>query len=197
MYSGQVMFEELNNYILSNEFSIMNNLTLQGWQEDVIYKKKSGLSKYERKIFSQNGEDGITIEIINRLNIKNGFYVEFGTQNAVECNTRILREQYNWNGLLMDGFHENADINLKKEFITRENIVNLFDKYNVPKRFNLLSIDIDFNDFYVLHKILQKYEIDIIILEYNAYFFPDEDAIIIYEQKGFWDGTNYFGASLL
>jgi FkbM family methyltransferase len=44
MYSGQVMFEELNNYILSNEFSLMNNLTLQGWQEDAIYKKKYELT---------------------------------------------------------------------------------------------------------------------------------------------------------
>jgi FkbM family methyltransferase len=39
MYSGQVMFNELNNFILSNDFSIINNLTLRGWQEDAIYKK--------------------------------------------------------------------------------------------------------------------------------------------------------------
>ena len=40
MYTGQVMFDELNNYILSNDFIIKNNLKLQGWQEDVIYKKE-------------------------------------------------------------------------------------------------------------------------------------------------------------
>jgi FkbM family methyltransferase len=40
MYSGQVMFEELNNYILSNNFIIKNNLSLTGWQEDAIYEKK-------------------------------------------------------------------------------------------------------------------------------------------------------------
>ena len=40
MYSGQVMFNELNNYILSNEFIIKNNLSLTGWQEDIIYEKK-------------------------------------------------------------------------------------------------------------------------------------------------------------
>ena len=197
MYSGQVMFKELNDFILSNDFSIINCLNLQGWQEDAIYKKNVELAKYERKFFSQNGEDGITTEIINRLNIKNGFYVEFGTQSANECNTRILREHYNWSGLLMDGNHENNNINLKKEFITRENIVNLFEKYSVPTKFNLLSIDIDFNDFYVLHRIVQNYEMDIIILEYNAYFYSNEDAIIKYDQIGGWDGTNYFGASLL
>lgn len=197
MYSGQVMFPELNNFITSQNFSIINKLTLQGWQEDVIYKKNTDLFKYEKKVFSQNGEDGITLEIINRLNIKNGFYVEFGTQDASECNTRILRETLGWNGLLMDGFYENTNINLRKEFITRENIINLFIKYKVPQKFDLLSIDLDLNDFYVLYEILQKYEMDIIILEYNSYFRPHEDAIVKYDPKSTWDYTNYFGASLL
>lgn len=220
MYSGQVMFNELNNYILSNNLSILNNLSLMGWQEDIMYERKTenfklndystsnikldnkvisyeNLHNYEDKIFSQNGEDGITLEIIKRLDITNGYYVEFGTQDAKECNTRILREKYNWSGLLMDGSNQNDSINLKKEFITRENIVDLFIKYNVPTHFNLLSIDIDYNDFYVLHKILEKYTMDIIILEYNAYFLPNEDAIIKYDPYGRWDGSNYFGASLL
>lgn len=39
IYSGQVMFYELNEYILSNGFTIKNGLTFEGWQEDVIYEK--------------------------------------------------------------------------------------------------------------------------------------------------------------
>jgi len=41
MYTGQVMFHELNNYITSNNFIIKNNLSFGGWQEDVIYEKKT------------------------------------------------------------------------------------------------------------------------------------------------------------
>lgn len=157
----------------------------------------SDLSQYEKKIFSQNGEDGITLEIVSRLNLKNSYFVEFGTQDGSQCNTRILREYKSWTGLLMDGTYENEDINLKKEFITKENIIELFEKYNVPKHFELLSIDIDYNDFHVLHEILKKYSMDIIILEYNAFFLPNEDAVIKYDKYGMWDGSNYFGASLL
>ena len=197
MYTGQVMYNELNDFIISNGFTIKNKLQLKGWQEDIIYKKISNLIHVEKKVYSQNNEDGVILEIINRLHIKKGFYVEFGTQNGAECNTRLLREQFNWNGLLMDGSHVNDSINLKKEFITRENIVDLFIKYNVPKSFNMLSIDIDFNDFYVLHQIIQNYNIDFIVAEYNASFYPDEDSIIKYNNTGFWDGSNYFGASLL
>lgn len=158
------------------------------------------LSAFESKVFSQNGEDGITMKLIDLIyqgDNNNKFYVEFGVENGNECNTRILREKYNWIGLQMDGNNENATINLKREFITKENIVELFKKYNVPQHINLLSVDIDFNDFYCLKEILKGYTCDIIICEYNATHLPHEDKIIIYDRNGRWDCTNYFGASLL
>ena len=158
------------------------------------------LSIFEKKIFSQNGEDGITIKLMELIydanNDNNKFYVEFGVENGKECNTRILREQYNWNGLQMDGGNENESINLRKEFIMKENVVELFNKYNVPYNINLLCVDIDFNDFYCLKKILENYQCDIIICEYNGTHLVNEDKIIIYNKNGKWDGTNYFGASL-
>jgi hypothetical protein len=112
------------------------------------------LSLFEKRVFSQNGEDGVTmklVELIYNNNNDNKFYVEFGVENGMECNTKILREHYNWKGLQMDGCNENDNINLRKEFITKENVVELFRKYNVPQNINVLSVDIDFNDFYCLH----------------------------------------------
>jgi hypothetical protein len=163
------------------------------------------LEIFEQKIFSQNGEDGVTMKLIeliygneenNNKNNKNKYYVEFGVEDGRECNTRILREKYQWQGLQMDGSNENATIHLKKEFITRENIVELFQKYQVPAKINLLSVDIDYNDFYCLKAILAKYTCDIIICEYNATHLATDDKIIIYDSDGMWDGSNYFGTSL-
>ena len=158
------------------------------------------LSLFESKGFSQNGEDGITmklLELIYNGDNENKFYVEFGVENGRECNTRILWEMYNWKGLQMDGGNENDTINLRKEFIMKENILDLFNKYNVPQHINLLSVDIDFNDFYCLKEILTGYTCDIIICEYNSTHLANEDKIVLYDKYGSWDGTNYFGASLL
>jgi hypothetical protein len=158
------------------------------------------LQLFENKIFSQNGEDGITlklIELIYNNENENKYFVEFGVENGVECNTRVLREKCNWKGLQMDGGNNNDIINLKKEFITKENVLEIFEKYNVPNHINVLSVDIDFNDFYCLNQILTKYTCDIIICEYNATHLPNEDKIVIYDKNGCWDGSNYFGASLL
>lgn len=159
------------------------------------------LEDFEKKIYSQHGEDGVTLKIVETVydDQKNKFFVEFGVESGIQCNTRILREKYQWDGLQMDGGYENHDINLRREFITRENIVDLFQKYNVPKHIHVLCIDIDFNDFYCLQAILKSnmYVVDILICEYNATHFPDEDKVIIYDANGRGDGSNYFGASLL
>ena len=158
------------------------------------------LLEFEKKIYSQNGEDGITVKLLEMLygNDRCGkYYVEFGVESGVECNTRILRDLYSWNGLQMDGTYQNIARNHRKEFITKENVVSLFQKYYVPQHINLLSVDIDFNDFYCLNQILTKYDSDIIICEYNGAHLPHEDKVIIYDPNGMWDNCNYFGASLL
>jgi hypothetical protein len=155
--------------------------------------------KYEKRIYSQNGEDGITEHLIKTIYDvpKNKFYVEFGVENGMECNTRLLREKYGWKGLLMDGGIQNDDINLKQEFVTRENIVSLFKKYDVPTHINYLCVDIDSNDFYCLNEILQVHTADIIVCEYNGTHLPNEDKVVKYKSTFHWDGSNYYGTSLL
>lgn len=159
------------------------------------------LDTYEKNIYSRDGDDGITMKLLELIydgDNKNKFFVEFGVGNGDECNTRLLRKTYNWNGLQLDSGHKNIKRNLQREFITKENIVDLFVKYNVPSNINYLSVDIDFNDFYCLREILKRYTCDIIICEYNGTHLPNEDKIIVYNKHGHWDGkTNYFGASLL
>jgi len=155
------------------------------------------LQPFEKKVYSQNGEDGITLKIFECIGTTNKYYVEFGVENGDECNTRVLREHHGWQGLMMDGNHQNDAINLRQEFITVENINHLFQKYQVPKEFDLLSIDIDFNDFYIWNTLISKYRPRVVIIEHNATHLPDEDKVVIYHPTQTWDETNYFGASLL
>ena len=77
MYSGQVMFDELNNYILSNNFVIKNKLSLQGWQEYVIYEKKNMYEITSNNIFD--------IVIPVGLNDKDKIYtqIEFTKKNII------------------------------------------------------------------------------------------------------------------
>lgn len=100
---------------------------------------------YDFKVYSQNGEDGILLWIfLNIVTSQNpGYFVEFGVEDGMQCNTRFLRENLRWKGLMMDGSHQNDGINLHREIITPQNINQLLEKYNTPNVFDLLSIDVE------------------------------------------------------
>ena len=55
-----------------------------------------------KKIYSQNGEDGILDFIFSKIGTTNKFSVEFGVGNGFECNTVYLLEKKGWSGLMMD-----------------------------------------------------------------------------------------------
>ena len=112
------------------------------------------LQHYEHRVFSQNGEDGILLEILRNIGITNKKYVEFGVQDGFECNSRILRETMGFSGVMFDGGYSNPQIGLHQEYITMSNIIQLFEKYNVPKIFDMLTIDTDMFDWWILSRIL-------------------------------------------
>ena len=70
----------------------------------------------------------------------------------------IFREKKSWNvkkSLLLDGGNENKEINLVREIFWPDNIVSLFRKYKVKKKFDLLSVDTDSYDFFMTEAILE------------------------------------------
>jgi hypothetical protein len=153
------------------------------------------LGRHERKVRSQNGEDGVLAAIFAAIGVTNKFFVEFGCQDATECNAAYLLEQ-GWQGLLMDGggISNNRLAVVQKEFITAENINALLQKYNVPDAFDLLSIDIDGNDYWVWKAMTCRPRV--LVIEYNAHVPPQQRKTIVYDPWFRWNGSDYFGASL-
>lgn len=157
-----------------------------------LFNGQIDLSEFENRIYSRNNEDGITETLINLLNIKNGYYVEFNTKK--QCNTRILREMYNWTGLLFDEFDSDIKINFHQEKVTAENINLLLSKYNAPNNFDFLSIDVGYNDLYIWKAILDRPKI--VIIKYNPTHSPFQQKVVVYDSHAYWDGSDYFGASI-
>jgi hypothetical protein len=124
-----------------------------------------------------------------------GYYVEFGCEDGSEINTRYIREAYNWSGLLMSGFTENSKINLHKEIIMHDNILSLFEKYYVPIEIDLLSVDTDYADYWILESILTKHKPKVVVFEVN------QQTICVTVPKPtkliFWQNAeNYIGGSV-
>ncbi len=155
-------------------------------------EKIKNIRDYEMRIYSQNGEDGILRAIFERMGTTNQYFVEFGVESGRECNTRRLRET-GWRGLWMDAAYEGNGV--KKEKVTPGNIERLLSKYRVPREPDLLSIDIDGNDYWVWEAI-RHYRPRVVVIEYNAGWGPREERVAKYEADFAPDGTNNFGASL-
>lgn len=167
-----------------------------GWDLRICRRPIADITRYERRIGSQNGEDGILEAIFLKLGTTGKFFVEFGSGNLSECNTVYLARWKGWRGLWMDGGYVDRLGRVRRERITAENVESLFAKYEVPKQFDLLSIDIDGNDYWVWQAI-RAYEPRVVIIEYNATFGASERKTIPYDAGYSWTGeTNYFGASL-
>jgi hypothetical protein len=79
--------------------------------------------------------------------------------------------------------------------ITAENIATIFDSHRVPDEFDLLSIDIDGNDYWVW-RALRRFRPRVVVIEYNAAYAPPKRWVMAYNVDHRWDETTYYGASL-
>lgn len=156
-----------------------------------------------KKVTSQNGEDGVIEAIFTDIPPRSKYFVEFGVgpnwqdpeyENGLEGNCVLLRKS-GWRGLFMDGGNHPPEYEIKKEYVTPLNINRLLRKYSVPHDLDVLSIDVDGQDFWIwmacqLHPTL-------VIIEYNPNWADINTAVTIeFDLSHKWDGTKYFGASL-
>ena len=121
----------------------------------------SKIYQNEKNIYSQGKQDGIIEYIINNIEIKNKICIEFGYDSnnltgGCGPNTPNLILNHNWDYLLLDGNHNNEKINLHKHFLTKDNICDIFKKYNVPLEPGYISIDVDSTDLWLMNAILQN-----------------------------------------
>lgn len=159
------------------------------------------LLNYAKNIYSQNGEDGIIMELFKRLNIDGGFLVEFGaTDGVIISNTYYwLKHSDKFKVLEIEGQEYFFKYGLKKledefpgrviavnEWVTPQNIERIFDENNVPLDFELLSIDIDSHDLEVWDAI-KKYKPKIVVIEINSGYPPGvyQTHNIIYQGNSF------------
>ncbi len=156
---------------------------------------------YEKRIYSQNGEDGVIEHIFDTIGTTNLVAVEFGVSaggGGVQTNTRNLAYK-GWKTFWFD-VEDASDLPpnciFQKKFLTVNNIVNTFKEHNVPYEFDLLSIDVDGNDWH-LREALKEFSPRVCILEYNGCYDSTTEYIMPYDENFRWKkGNRQFGASL-
>lgn len=212
--SNSELDKKLADKLIIDSKQFEYQLLLLGQLHVDIVKNKTrigSLRDVEFKVFSQFGEDGIIQYIINQIEIPNPLFIEFGVQNYTEANTRFLLMNDNWAGIVIDGSDENINFikndkiyyrhNLTaiSNFVTKDNINTIIDKYVDIEDIGLLNIDIDGNDYWVW-KELEVVKPRIVVCEYNSLFGCEHSITVPYD-PGFVAykahySCLYFGSSI-
>lgn len=169
------------------------------------------IQKAEFKAFSQCGDDGIISFLVDYLSIENKTFIEFGTENYDESNTKYLLKSKNWSGLIIDGSEVNInyvkrgtlywmhDLTAVCEFVTKDNINQILKTHQFEGTIGLLHIDIDGNDYWVWDSI-SVVDPEIVIVEYNSLFGSKKLWTVPYRADFIRTKSHfsnlYFGASL-
>jgi hypothetical protein len=166
------------------------------------------LNAFGKKCYSQTDEDGITIEILRRIDcLKNGTYCEYGVGDGTENNTLILAA-LGWRGFWVGGQTLRPNINegrgnkfqYVQDWITLDNIIDITTRcLRLIERdsIDVISLDLDGNDIHFLRRLMESgLRPKLFIVEYNAKFPPPVEFEIAYNPKHVYQNDDYFGASL-
>jgi hypothetical protein len=165
------------------------------------------LGHWNAHIYSQNFEDSIIAEIIDRLGEGSRTFVEIGVESGLECNTRLLLEQ-GWRGLWLEGSEKHVAaaktrfaswiaegrLQVIQAFVTPENVQNHISKAGLSEKLDFLSVDIDMNTHHVWQAISTKPRFACI--EYNGNVPPTVPFAVAYDPTRFFNGSADYGAGL-
>ena len=162
------------------------------------------LNRCDRRLHSQAGEDGVLAELVRRAGETSRTFVEIGSGDGSENCTRALLEA-GWRGCWMEAdpqYAASADAVaggravVLNALVCRENVRSLLDGAGVPAEPDVLSIDIDGNDYWIWAEIGRSRRPRIVVIEYNARFPPPIRWVLPYRPDWIWDGSFRQGATL-
>ena len=117
------------------------------------------------RVFSQFEEDGKLLLIFAAMGISSGTFVDIGAADGINSNCANLALNFGWHGVFIDGdrdklrqgeafYMRHPDTwaypsRFLHAMVTRENINDVLTMANVPADVDLMSVDIDGNDYWV------------------------------------------------
>ncbi|GGI46238.1 hypothetical protein GCM10008018_16120 [Paenibacillus marchantiophytorum] len=170
-------------------------------------------SSWEFSAFSQNGEDGIIDYLARKIINPNYYFIEVGASEGLENNSSWLALGRKYEGTMYEGSLD-AVSRLKEHilpmalgveayslFVNLENTEEIISR-SLYKNPDVISLDIDGNDYYIVKKMLEDgLRPKIFVVEYNSAFGPDNSMTIEYDKDFVMDFNSYenylyFGVSI-
>lgn len=156
-------------------------------------------------LHSQNEEDGITLALLKIAGVASRRFIEIGC-GAKGGNSAVLAFEFDWGGLMVDAnpthvaglgmlLGTRPDVTLTCASVSSSNINTLLRDHGITGEVDLLSIDVDSYDYWLLDA-MNVCSPRLIIVEYNALFGPERAVTLPDTPRPTKVPKGYFGASL-
>ncbi|HEY4519770.1 MAG TPA: hypothetical protein VJH33_01900 [Candidatus Paceibacterota bacterium] len=162
----------------------------------------SGLLQFSKNVTSEHGEDGILEHVFSVIGDGSRSCVELGALNGKHGSNvwRLIKEQH-WSGILIEADPTYFEV-LKREYAGTNTIcLNRFVSFegkdalgrtlsetSLPRQFDLLSLDIDGNDYHVWES-LTEYMSRVAVIEFNPSI-PNDVHFIQARDMGVQQGSS-------
>ena len=153
-----------------------------------------------------HGEAKKLIELCEKFQINKGYYVDIGASDGwTSSATFPFAKSKNFSGLSIEPdsekfknefIYKNFNNIISNSKVTPENVIYLLKEFDVPENFDLLNLDIDSYDLFVVKGLLDSFQPKIISMEINEKIPPPIYFTVTYDEKHFWEGDHFFGCSL-
>jgi ABC-type polysaccharide/polyol phosphate transport system ATPase subunit len=164
------------------------------------------LRAFERRVFSQNGADGMIEELFRRIGSPSKFFVELSGEAANGYNGARLALEESWRGIFINpacvpSVRMVRDLQFPERVrcldsdITAASIEEVLAREQTPAEFDLLSIVLAGNDYWVW-SALRRWKARVVVIQYNASQGPTKRWVMKENAGHRWNGTSYYGASL-
>ena len=149
-------------------------------------------------------EDGIIRHILNQLNVKSSFLVEFGQRTLGAGTLGRIAQELRYSLLNIDAAAikdedrvpwEGVRWTLRKRSVSPLNINAIFDECHVPADPAVCVVDVDGMDYWCMLAILQKRRPAVIICEYNCHIPAGVSASLAFDPMHEYQKTKNYGAS--
>ena len=174
---------------------------------DPKYSDRHRLEKFGFSCTSPNDEDGILVEIFNRIGIKQKSFFEVGIENGLRNRTLyfLLAGWHGaWGGIGIDNsksiqekfqFYISNDILKLSNFsVTPTNVNDIAADLDVQDNVDLFSVDMPGIDYFVFENI--EFRPRVVVLQYNGLFPPPHRICQAFDPDYVYDPATYTGASL-
>lgn len=155
-----------------------------------------------------HGEAKKLIQLCEELEIYSGYYVDIGASDGwSSSSTYPFAKSKRFSGLSVELddkkfkkmkfiYKKFNNTHLSNSKVTPENVVNLLKEFKVPQNFDVLNLDIDSYDLFVIKKLLNSYQPKIVSMEINEKIPPPIYFTVTYDENHFWKADHFFGCSI-